>query len=420
MVFLKCYLQMLILCCFFLCWRDHLAAQSGEWIVDTLSVNNSDRTYNLYIPSEYDSTEATPLVINLHGFTSDPVQQAFISQMNLVADTGKFLVVYPRGLEVNIRTLLANDPVGDPLLGFEGDGWNLYGSLSNNDDIAFISALIDEVDSRFPVALEQVYAAGMSIGGQMVYYLACELNDRIAAFASVAGDLPIEEIVDCIPDRAVPILHVHGTSDLISPFDGGITGRGVLPTIDYWLDINGCTRDSTITLFEDIDPSDISTVVLTSYEDCEANAEVQYYRVNGGGHTWPGGMRDGRPLLFGRINQDINASAEIWDFFKRYTLNVDETVGIRPIVPEDIHLNVYPNPFTSTLNVVFDLTEASRIKLELFNYLGQWVNTFVDRQLGRGNYHITWETDPQSIPTGTYFYRLSVNGEMVSGPLIHY
>ena len=60
---------------------------------------------------------------------------------------------------------------------------------------------------------------------------------------------------------------------------------------------------------------DGSTVTLIEYDGCKANTEVLFYRINGGGHTWPGGGSIGN--AFGVQNQDINTSLEIWKFFSQ-------------------------------------------------------------------------------------------------------
>ena len=68
-----------------------------------------------------------------------------------------------------------------------------------------------------------------------------------------------------------------------------------------------CSQDEIID-FPDIDKSDYSTVSLTKKKGGSYNNEVWFYKVEGGGHDWPGAWG----------NQDINASEEIWKFFKKH------------------------------------------------------------------------------------------------------
>jgi polyhydroxybutyrate depolymerase len=55
------------------------------------------------------------------------------------------------------------------------------------------------------------------------------------------------------------------------------------------------------------------------YSGCLEDAEVVFYTIDGGGHTWPGG----HPLpewIAGYTSMDINASETMWAFFNQYTL----------------------------------------------------------------------------------------------------
>jgi polyhydroxybutyrate depolymerase len=51
-----------------------------------------------------------------------------------------------------------------------------------------------------------------------------------------------------------------------------------------------------------------------------AGAEVVFVRVEGGGHTWPGGER--RNAGFGRRSTDVDVTRMIWDFFSRQSRRV--------------------------------------------------------------------------------------------------
>lgn len=151
----------------------------------------------------------------------------------------------------------------------------------------------------------------------MTFLLGCELADRIAATGTVAGAfvLPMEL---CTPSRPMPLIAFHGTADPIVPFAGG-PSRGFdlpFPYIPQWMsersELNGC------------DPTPLSlpssgAVSGVRHTSCLKDAEVIFYTIEGGGHTWPGG----HPLpegIAGYTNMDINASETMWAFFKQYTL----------------------------------------------------------------------------------------------------
>ena len=71
----------------------------------------------------------------------------------------------------------------------------------------------------------------------------------------------------------------------------------------------------------------------------------------------------------------------------------------------------YPNPFNATTVVTFELPEASRVKLEVYNTSGQKLRTLVDeKQMKRGRHAVRWEgknQKGQEVASGVYFYRFT-------------
>jgi hypothetical protein len=68
-----------------------------------------------------------------------------------------------------------------------------------------------------------------------------------------------------------------------------------------------------------------------------------------------------------------------------------------------LHQN-YPNPFNPMTEISFSLPNASDVKLEIYNTMGQRVATLVDDRLPAGTHSVTW--DASSKASGIYFYRL--------------
>ena len=70
-----------------------------------------------------------------------------------------------------------------------GHTWSFPGSPGHyRDEFAFVRAVLDDVEARFPIDKRRLWASGFSQGGSMVWYAACFLGDRFAAFVPVAGD----------------------------------------------------------------------------------------------------------------------------------------------------------------------------------------------------------------------------------------
>ncbi|TFH00512.1 MAG: T9SS type A sorting domain-containing protein [Calditrichales bacterium] len=84
------------------------------------------------------------------------------------------------------------------------------------------------------------------------------------------------------------------------------------------------------------------------------------------------------------------------------------TTSINPVtetIVENFALRQnYPNPFNPQTNISFDLPQAERVSLNVYNLLGQVVATLVNDALKSGSYNYTF--DAQNLPSGLYFYTL--------------
>ncbi len=69
-------------------------------------------------------------------------------------------------------------------------------------------------------------------------------------------------------------------------------------------------------------------------------------------------------------------------------------------------VSTYPNPFNPVANISFRLANASHVRLEIFNIMGQRVGTLVDDYLDAGEHARTW--DGSKAASGVYLYRLQV------------
>lgn len=313
--------------------------------------NSITRSYIVHLPTGYTANTQYPVVINMHGYTSNATQQQSYSQMNSVADTAKFIAVYPDGVN---------------------NAWNAgYGVNSNIDDVGFISALIDTLKNKFSVNPNKVYACGMSNGGFMSYRLACQLNNKVAAIASVTGLFADSvRLFLCQNNCPVPVLDIHGTTDAVVNYNGAAGYISVDSTIGWWRQKNGCPSTPAVTNIPDINTTDGCTVTKYYYGPGLNSSEVILYKVTNGGHTWPGGF----PIpSFGNTNQDIKASGEIWNFFRKHSLKCGTNAMEENISAEEII--VYPNPASGTIKITFPdrAANAHVAEAEVYNVLGEKV-----------------------------------------------
>lgn len=334
---------------------------SQTTIVDSIMSSGIYRSYRLYIPKNYDSTKLHPLVFNLHGYTSNAFEQQFYSNFMPIADTAQFLMVYPQGTSY----------LGNPY-------WNAALDPTGANDVLFISDLIDSLASIYKIDLTSVYSCGMSMGGFMSYTLACTLNHKVAAIASVTGTFFRAYFTSCKPDRAVPTLEIHGTGDATVPYNGNATMMGIDTVVDYWVKKNDCITPAIFTKIPDVNTTDSSTVEHYVYEAKQSGGPTcELYKVINGGHTWPGA-----PFLLppNVTNLDFNASDKIWLFFRKYKLNI--TSGITQTKNLKGDSKLYPNPCSNMLTVEGDNIQ----QITIVDITGRVILETIEKYLNISNF----------------------------------
>ncbi len=271
-----------------------------------------ERTCLIHVP-EGKFNGSLPLVLVLHGGggTAAGMIKLTRNRFNELADTRGFFAAYPQGIRKHW-----NDFRDDPID---------YAHREKIDDSGFISALIDRLAAEYPVDTGRVFATGISNGGFMSYRLGCELSLKIRGIAAVAATLPAGAGEKCKPAKPVSVLIINGTDDPLVPFNGGYvtvlgTRRGKIlstgDTISFWTAADGCTSSPAIRELPDRDPDDGTRVKELSYGPCGRDVRVVLYRVEGGGHTWPGGKPYLPRRFIGNTSNDFSACDVIWEFFR--------------------------------------------------------------------------------------------------------
>lgn len=276
------------------------------------------RRYKLYIPQSAKDA-AVPLVLILHGRGANAESMILLTRkgFNKLADQEGFIVAYPDAIEMNWNDGRSDEQSNDRAI------------RENIDDVGFLSHLIDNIIVNYNVDPGRVYVTGISNGAIMAYRLACELSHRIAAIAPVDGNIPLMYKPECFPAEPVSVLAINNTEDPIVPFEGGeVTGNfervklgrllSVKESTDFWIKRNNCAPVPLVKELPDRDPYDGTRVIITKYINIAEGNEVILYTVEGGGHTWPGGLQYLPARYIGRTCRDFDANEVIWAFFKSH------------------------------------------------------------------------------------------------------
>ena len=231
-----------------------------------VDVDGVRRTYVVHVPATYTGKVAVPLLVDMHGLFGNAQGQLTGSGSAQVADREGFIAAYPNGID---------------------NAWNIGPCCTHDrdvDDVGFMRALVEKLANDACIDPSRVYATGVSMGGGMSHYLACEAAEVFAAVAPAAFDL-LEENT-CAPSRPIAVLLARGTADAIVPYAGGpstppngvpttIHFRGAKGTFEEWARINACNGN----------PSQAYDG-CESYTQCAGDVEVTLCTEQGGRHTY--------------------------------------------------------------------------------------------------------------------------------------
>lgn len=269
-------------------------------------VNGIKREYVVYTPAHWNALRKHPLILAFHGGGGNAKQAMKHYSFNAIADTAEFLVVYPNGIRKHWN-----------------DGRNL--KKQKHDDVAFIHQLIQQLQKDYPIDPQRIFSTGISNGGFFSFALALRLPDQIKAIAPVCTSISMNLFPEYKPAQPVSLLLINGTDDPIVPYNGGNIGgkffkRGQCTSTDLTLaryaSLNDCELNPIITSLPDTDTKDGCHAEQSSYQ-CQ-NAQVQFIKIYGGGHTWPGGSQYLSKRIVGKVCRDFSASKVIWNFFRQF------------------------------------------------------------------------------------------------------
>ena len=172
-----------------------------------------------------------------------------------------------------------------------GNGWTFRTDhVPPRDELAFLREVLVDAASRFNIDRQRVLVTGESVGGSLVWYLACRAPSEFAAFAPVMGGFwrPFPE--HC--NGPVRMLHTHGWTDSVVPLEGrkivtsqvmALQGH-IMEGLEIWRRVNRCNPEATA-----------HTIITDKYwsrtwDDCAPGSALQFVLYPGGHQVpafWP-------------------------------------------------------------------------------------------------------------------------------------
>lgn len=278
----------------------------------SIEYQSRQRKYYISFPEGYDGIKPYPLVIFLHGGNGNSMTAQIFTGFNKIAKENNFIIAYPEAFFESGPTNYA-----------WADGRGLAPDQLGIDDVGFIDRLVTHFKSKYKIESRKVYLCGFSNGGFLTQRIAFEKNSQFAAFGVLGATLPQSYLTSGAPIRALPMLYVFGTADPLVPYQGGLMPgalvMGVDSSVQFWVNHNKCSTTVPQVQLPDKDITDQTNVNVFEYTDGNCQSKVKFYRVNGGGHTWPGVLLPNQAAL-GGYNLDFHAGQALWDFFKNFEL----------------------------------------------------------------------------------------------------
>jgi len=248
------------------------SSATGESLNSVIELGG-DRGTELILPKGYTADAATPLLINLHGYSGNgPSQSAYTFLQEAAFNLGVAYIA-PTGSEDS----------------FGSTYWNATAACcdfnkTKVDDIAYIDSLIERAIKAANIDPSRIYLFGHSNGHFMSYAYLCSGSTKVAAIAGLAGAMdPNPALCKAKPNN---ILHIHGEKDGTILYEGGALFANPYTsaeaTIAQWQQINKCDEpiDAPLDLLASIEGSDTS---IKSYA-CQSGS-LDFWSIPLGVHT---------------------------------------------------------------------------------------------------------------------------------------
>ena len=288
----------------------------GRWFQQRFTGVAGSRAYRVYVPAGLRRTTRAPLLLALHGCTQTGLDFATGTRFNDLADTHRFIVVYPE----------------QPVTHHAQRCWNWFRSghqLRAAGEPAILAGIVRQVvqeGTRWRVDPDRIYAAGISAGGGMALILAATYPELFAAvgvhsappFRTASGPADALAVMQgagqapAPPSPLPPMIVFQGTAD------GTVRAGNAERIAGQWLESRpeGAVGKGRQTRQDPPRTTSGRGPRPHRITRWSAGRQVvlELWVVEGLGHAWSGGAADG-------TYSDIRgprASTQMWRFFARH------------------------------------------------------------------------------------------------------
>lgn len=271
--------------------EPHSQPQSGSFESHTFTSAAGSRVYKLYTPMG--QTDAPrDVIVMLHGCTQSANDFAAGTQMNLLADTHNFLVVYPEQAQQANASKCWNwfDPnnqargVGEPAL-IAGIAREVVQRHGGNADRIFVAGL--SAGAAMAVVLGQTYPdvfAGVGAHSGLAYASAHDMASAMGAMKSGRGASPGSKVF-----HVVPLIVFHGDRDHV------VRQSNSMQMVQQARDAFAAHSPSEVLTASDlaVETAGGRRCSRTVHADAQGHVWIESWTIHGAGHAWSGGSARG-------------------------------------------------------------------------------------------------------------------------------
>lgn len=219
------------------------------------------RSYLIWVPRNYNPAKPMPVMVGYSAYQDSTENFRNYSRLRESSVGRDAIIVYPRAIGTS----------------WEGSPTAVTGP---GQDIAFVRAMIDDVQRYYNVDRRRIYATGMSTGGGMAAVSACHMADLFAGVAGVSGAYYAPVNMGC-QNSPIAFMAIHGMNDGLTPYHGTIRrGERVMPVPEMFSSYERRNR-----CVGGVDRAPVgNNATRVSARGCAKGVEV--IQVHGSNHFW--------------------------------------------------------------------------------------------------------------------------------------
>jgi polyhydroxybutyrate depolymerase len=242
-----------------------------------ISPANFNRPSKVFIPNNYDNKDKWPLILLLHGYTSNANEADTLLGLSKRVTSRGFILLTPEGTKLPYTDAQHSLKKGDAF-------WNATDfccdfEKTGVDDVSYLLGLIKEAAARYHVDPERIYLFGHSNGGFMLNRLLCETDGVFAGAVSLAGSTYKDPKL-CRLLNPVSYLQVHAEDDPSVAYGENPEHAGGYETVLRRVGASACTGEPLVGAQEDyvLSIPGRDTTPIT-WNTCQAETEVALWKL---------------------------------------------------------------------------------------------------------------------------------------------